>query len=125
MKVQIVCATPENRDAGAEKLERAFPGAQRKRSSVVPAVIIGGATPLRDILKRYEGAAPYGGPDPATLWTLILPVSDRESDPQRMRDLTMSLCQSGDILDMEVAIHQDSDVAPDIRDETLEGDLHD
>lgn len=121
MKVQIVCATLEGRDAAIEKIELAFPGSSRKKESIVPSAILGGATPLKDILRRYEGAAPYGGPDPATLWTITAPVRDTD----RMRELTISLCVSGELLDMEISIHREVDTVLDIQEDHLEGELHD
>lgn len=122
MKVQILCATPEGNDSGVSRISTAFPGTLRKRCGVVPATILGGPTPLRDVVRRYEGAAPYTGPEPAHLWTLTLPVSDVDRDPQKMRDLTLSLCKQGLLLDLDVSVAWEPEPLEDFTQDALRGD---
>lgn len=113
MRVQIVCAVSDEAGAGPERLASAFPGTLRQRGGTVPSAVIGGATPLRDVVKRYDGAAPYSGPGPAHIWVLSLPVKDRVADPKRMEELCMTLHAEGKLIDLEVSVAQDDDLVPE------------
>lgn len=110
--IMLLCATPDREGQAVRRLEGEFPGCRITRGSLVPGACVGTAAPLRSVAKRYDGAAPYGGPGPAQLWTVEITVADRVDDPQHLRDLMMSLHEDGLLLDHEAWLP--SAPAPDI-----------
>lgn len=108
----LLCATPDREGQAVRRIEGEFPGCRLTRGSLVPGACVGTAAPLRSVAKRYDGAAPYGGPGPAQLWTVEITVADRVDEPQHLRDLMMSLHEDGLLLDHEAWLP--SAPAPDI-----------
>lgn len=105
MKIELLCAVMGGGDAGVREIEGVFRGTERLSSCVVPSLVVGGMSSLREVHKRYENAAPYGGPGPATIWRLAVPMTDPVDDPQRLRDLTMRMAREKQILDLWVGVH--------------------
>lgn len=112
--IMLLCATPGKSDLAVLKIRETFPGSRASRGPVVPGVCLATAAPLRSVEKRYDGAAPYGGPGPAQLWRIEVPVLDRVSDPQRLRETVMRLHEDGLLIDHDVWVPSvpDPEVAP-------------
>lgn len=128
MKLQVLCATKDKEGVGPTRLVKAFPGATMKQHTIVPDIIVGGPRSLRDVVKRYEGAATYLGPNPATIWMVTLVIKNKVDDPQRMRETCIELCRSGLLIDMEVSLPDEPELAPDVAvpsQPTVREDIHD
>ena len=109
----MLCATRDTDGEAVHRIEEAFPDCLLTRGNLVPEICVGTAVPLRSVARRYEGAAPYGGPAPAQLWGMEVRMGDRVEGPQRLRELVMRLHDDGLLLDHEVWLPSAPD--PDIR----------
>lgn len=101
-KIGIICATPDNEGAAVREIMLAFLGTTQILSGIIPRVQVGGSSSLKSVAKRYEGAGPYVGNDPAHIWHLTVPLKEQIMDTQRLKGIIMDLHDNGLMLDHEV-----------------------
>lgn len=104
MRLNIFCATLDKEGDGPKIISSQFPSAEIENKGIMPSAILGGPASLKSEMKRYEGAAPYGGPSPAYLWVIRLPMSDGNISSSHV----YKICEENQhkFIDMEVTISE-------------------